>query len=205
MALAVVVLVLAGIGTAVWLTSRSRSESAQAGRSSTRQPGVVLPTSSPPSPSPSSASASVPPPDAGTFRDGTLIVTAAAGQSPDYVPVASFVNSYFAAINQHDYYSYASLLGPLEAANISQGSFDRGYAGTSDSRETLQAITDSGEGSDVIARVTFTSHQLPDAENNEEDCTKWRISLYLEHDVDSYLLDQAPSTYHASQAPCLAA
>jgi hypothetical protein len=132
---------------------------------------------------------------------GPLAVTAAAERAPEASAVARFVNSYFSAINTHDYASYLALLSPPLQQGMTQASFDSGYPGTFDSHATLRGV--STDGSTVTARLAFTSHQRPDAADHFEGCTRWRISLFLEQGPEGYVISSnAPPGYHAWSAPC---
>jgi hypothetical protein len=147
-------------------------------------------TSGPSSPLPASSSI------------GQVTIAAAVSQDPNASSVATFLNQYFTAINDHDYQSYVSLLSPQEAQGLTQEQFDNGYGSTSDSAETLVGISTAANG-DLIASVAFTSHQDPaESPNQDESCTDWNISLFLEQGGGGYLLDQPPSSYHASYQAC---
>jgi hypothetical protein len=202
--LVVIIVVVLAIGAVAGIRLAGRHKPSSANAVPIAAPSVTAPASpgqeSSPSPSPSASPATSSASVAGTTRDGTLTITAAAEQNPAASLVASFLNSYFAAINTHDYQGYLALLGPQLQQGLSQASFDSGYAATSDSRETLAGI--SVADGDLVARVRFTSHQDPDAADHEEDCTKWRISLFLQEDTAGYLIDPAPPGYHARSAPC---
>lgn len=200
-ALAIGVLVV-GAGAAVWLTSRPGPSQNGAATADSTSPASLAT-------SPSSASgATSAPPDAtggtgsGQGSDqGGVHVAAAAAQSPDAQSVASFLDSYFTAINAHDYQAYSALLTSALQQGLTQASFDRGYRGTADSAESLVNISQAADG-DMAATVTFTSQQNPDQANHEEACTDWRISLFLTQSGNSYLIDRPPAGYHAASAPC---
>jgi hypothetical protein len=198
----VVVVLAAGAGTGIWLAGRHQPSPSSGtpitAPSATEPASPGLSSSAPSSPSASPATSS--PSTAGTTSDGALTITAAAEQDPAASSVGSFLNSYFSAINTHDYQSYLALLSPQLQQGMSQASFDSGYAATADSRATLVAI--SAANGDVVAQVRFTSHQDPNAGNHEESCTKWRISLFLEGGSGGYLIDPAPPGYHAGSAAC---
>jgi hypothetical protein len=153
-----------------------------------------VPTSSPSSlPStPSSAISSV----------GQVTISADLSQDPDASSVATFLNQYFTAINNHDYQSYISLLSSQDGQDLTQERFDSGYGSTVDSAETLLGISTAANG-DLVASVTFTSHQNPaDSPDQQESCTDWNISLFLEQDAGGYLVEEPPSSYHASYQAC---
>jgi hypothetical protein len=128
-------------------------------------------------------------------------MTSEAAQDPDASSVEAFLDQYFSAINAHSYQTYVELLSPQLQEQLSQTSFDQGYQGAADSAEQLASISDEANG-DTAAAVTFVSHQHPDAANNEESCTDWDITLFLEQNGDGYLIDEAPPGYHAASTPC---
>jgi hypothetical protein len=196
-ALAIGVLVV-GAGAAVWLTSRpGPAQNGSPTADSTSPAGLATSQSS------TSGATSAPPAAAdGTGSgQGGVHVAATAAQSPDAQSVASFLDSYFTAINAHDYQAYSALLTSALQQGLTQASFDRGYRGTADSAESLVNISQAADG-DVAATVTFTSQQNPDQANHEEACTDWRISLFLTQSGNSYLIDRPPAGYHAASAPC---
>jgi hypothetical protein len=144
--------------------------------------------------------ADTPAPDPGR-PSGPVAMTAAAAGDADAPAILSFLDSYFTAINTHDYQAYDALLSPQLQQEITQPAFDSGYQGTSDSAETLAGVSAASSG-DTAAAVTFTSHQDPDAADNDESCTDWQITLYLQPGDSGYLIDPPPQGYHAVSAPC---
>jgi hypothetical protein len=204
--IALVILVVLVLTVGAWAGIRlaSRHQPSAVGRAPITAPAAVPSTepatgSSVPS-SPTASPTASSPSAAGITSVGPLAVTAAAERAPEASAVASFINSYFSAINAHDYTSYLSLLSP-PLQRLTQAEFDSGYPATVDSHETLLGI--SAAGGAVTARVTFTSHQRPDAADHFEGCTKWRISLFLEQGTEGYVIgDHSPPGYHAGSAPC---
>ena len=121
--------------------------------------------------------------------------------NPAAPQVEALVASYFAAINAHNYQSYASLLTPSAAQNITQAQFNSGYGSTSDSNMTLTTISNPGPDS-VAAALTFTSRQLPADSPDHSSCDDWQITLYLQVNGNSYLIGLPPVGYQASYATC---
>jgi hypothetical protein len=115
--------------------------------------------------------------------------------------VARLLNSYFTAINQHDYQAYVALLDPAAAARETPARFARGYGTTTDSGATLTSITDLGGGRKA-ASVTFTSHQAPSASPDASSCDVWSITLFLRPDAGGYLIRHPPSDYQAIFHSC---
>lgn len=203
-AVAGVVLVV-GLGGGAWYAFGRSSSPASAASSPTdpaaaatsQAPGSSLaggtatPGSSPATPaSQLSTSASVP---------GPVTVDAAAAGSAAAPPVAVFLDQYFNAINAHDAQSYDALLG--SQTQLTQAQFDQGYGSTADTNEVLHSVDPAADG-DLVAQVTFTSHQNADTSASHSTCTSWTISLYLEAANSSYLIDKPPSGYHADFASC---
>lgn len=197
-AVVAVVFVAGGVAGATQLHFGHHAPRTEAVRNSgeaTRMTPLPTQDGSGPAPSPSSPSPSI-------TMVGQVTVSAEASQDPDAASVATFLGQYFDAINTHDYQSYMSLLTAPEQQGLTQEQFDNGYDSTTDSAETLLSISTATDG-DLVANVTFTSHQDPaDSPNQQESCTDWKISLFLEQDGGGYLIDQPPPTYHAFYAAC---
>lgn len=167
-----------------------------------RNASASTPIAAPPSQDGSADVASPTEPAPQSSSPGQVTIGPAASQDPDASLVAAFVGQYFSAINAHDYQAYLSLLSPQAQQGLTQEQFDRGYRSTADSAETLVNISTAANG-DLEAAVTFTSHQNPaDSPDKTESCTDWKISLFLTQSGNGYLIDAAPSGYHASYAAC---
>jgi hypothetical protein len=119
-------------------------------------------------------------------------------QQADAAPVASFVDTYFTAINHHDYGLYISLLQPR--LRPTAGQFYSGYRGSHDSHATLTGLSPTANG--VAATVTFTSHQPASNSPTHTRCTAWTITLYLRSRGGSYRIMSAPPGYHAQYQAC---
>jgi hypothetical protein len=128
-------------------------------------------------------------------------MSASAAQAPGAASVAAFVSEYFTAINAHHYHAFKVLHIPQIQADMTRAGFNSGYPGTVDTAVRLVGISTVADG-DTAAALTFTSHQRPNAADNEEPCTTWQISLFLTQDGGGYLIDQAPEGYQAVSAPC---
>ncbi|HZR48617.1 MAG TPA: hypothetical protein VFB06_03780 [Streptosporangiaceae bacterium] len=200
--------VLTGAGTGGWLLASHLGNHgaslrlAPAAAEHTTAAVTTAPASSPDGVSPSAALSTTPPqPVPQTV--GTVTLSQDVTQDSDAQPVAAFLNQYFGAINSHDYQSYRALLSPPLQEGLTQAQFASGYRTTADSAETLTGISTAGDG-DLAADVTFTSHQDPaDSVDQTQSCTDWAITLFLSPDGNgSYLIDQQPSSYHASYQAC---
>jgi hypothetical protein len=114
---------------------------------------------------------------------GTVTVTPAAAVQPHVHPVVMLLESYFSAINQHDFPAYSSLFMP--AIRATMHSFDAGYQSTRDSRATLTGLAATGpEG--LAATVTFVSHQNPADSPDHAACNRWHITVFLKSDGHDY-------------------
>jgi hypothetical protein len=124
-----------------------------------------------------------------------------AASSPHETAVLSFLVSYFTAINDHDFTAYQQLFDPELRAAESQTAFSAGYGTTTDSAITLTSIGVIGTG-ELVAEVTFVSHQQPAASPTDSACTAWTVSLYLLQHDGSYELQQPSAGYQASYTAC---
>jgi hypothetical protein len=181
-ATATLIVLIVAAGTVALALIRPRPAIAHA---PARTPHVIAPSSPVPS-----ASAGIP---------VTLAESAAA--SPYQAGVLAFVSRYFAAINRHDFGAYERLFGPALRANLSATAFGSGYGTTTDIRITLRAIGVLS-ASEVVAQVTFTSHQQPATSPTNSVCTAWNVSLFLARQLRGYLLQQPPPWYQASFTAC---
>jgi hypothetical protein len=213
---------LAGIGVGAWLIvehsgSQTTAQSQQnpqtggpitspggagspaaVGSPAGSSPGAGIPTEGSPdvgSPGPGSV-----PPSGSTPSPGAVAIAPALADNPAAPTIAAFLDQYFAAINTHDYQAYVALLSP-QAQGMTQSQFDTGYGSSTDTGETLKAISAAANG-DSVAQVTFTSHQSAAQSATNSTCTIWNVSLYLVPNAGSYLIDNPPSGYHAEYAAC---
>jgi hypothetical protein len=190
-----IVLVAGGIGAA-WLFGRHKPSSVTGSTLGSTSPAAPPATSAPngsPSPPPLSPSANP--------GQAVVTVTGAAAQDSVASSVAAVLDKYFSAINSHQYHAYKGLLALQLQQGLTRASFNSGYQGTIDSAIRLINISSAADG-DTQAVLKFTSHQAPNAANNQESCTKWHISLFLVQGGGGYLIDPPPPGYHAASAPC---
>jgi hypothetical protein len=150
--------------------------------------------------SPTTSSSPTASPTVSPTPSGVAVGQGVAGNAAE-PGVVAFLNSYFKAINAHDYAAYNALLEPQLQQNDTQSSFDNGYGTTHDSAETLTSIAGTGGGGEA-ATVSFTSHQSAADSATNSTCTSWIITLYLEPNGQGYLDGPAPSGYHASFQAC---
>jgi hypothetical protein len=139
---AVAIVVLGAAGGAYALLTNHGHEKA-AGRRPTTASIAASQATSASAAQPTSAPAS------STASSGTTVAVApGAASNPAAPQVTALVNSYFTAIDQHDYSAYASLFDQQMQQQNPESSFDSGYATTTDSAETLtgNSDTDSGRG-----------------------------------------------------------
>jgi len=195
-AVAVIAFLAVGGGAYALVANHSHGSSPTPPTQSASIPATQSAPSSPTAPTtapPTSASAS-------TSSGSTVAVSAAAAGNAAAPQVTAFLNSYFTAINAHDYQAYDSLLDQ-QLQPYPQSAFESGYGTTTDSNETLNSITDTGSGGEA-ASVTFTSHQQPAESPDHSSCDQWSITLFLVPNGSGYLDGKAPSTYHAAYQAC---
>jgi hypothetical protein len=131
-----------------------------------------------------------------------MTIASAAAQNPGASPVADFIGTYFSAIGSRDYAAYMSLFTARDRPALTPSQFASNYQTTTDSGETLAGLSDLADG-DVLAEVTFTSHQAAaESATGTQSCTDWTVSFYLVPTGGSYLIDQPPAGYHAVYAAC---
>ena len=190
-----IVLVVGGTGAA-WLFGRHKPPSGRGATQGSTLPTTPLATSTPSSPPSPSATPSSP------VNPGQATVTVTGAAAASSGAETALLDEYFTAINTHRYHAYRVLFVAQLQQSLTRGSFSSGYQGTVDSAIRLIRVSAAADG-DAQAVLKFTSHQTPDAANNEESCTKWNISLFLTQDGDGgYLIDLPPPGYHAVSAPC---
>jgi hypothetical protein len=169
-------------GIAAWQVGQMHSRAPARNTSLTgRSTGRARPGHSQrPAATPARATASPSGPPAG---QGTVTVTPAAAAQPHVDPVVMLLDSYFSAINQHDFPAYSSLFIP--AIRATMHNFGPGYQSTRDSRATLTGLARTGpEG--LAALVTFVSHQNPADSPDHAACDRWHITVFLKSDGPGY-------------------
>jgi hypothetical protein len=198
---AVAVVVLAGGGgTLVWAASRhprAAAVSLRHGRTAHARPTTGT---SQPSVSPAQSSSSGAAPSPSSTSPAFEVAPGVAG-SATAPQVEALVASYFAAINEHNYQNYVSLLAPSVSQGMTPTQFKSGYGSTTDSNMVLTDIFSAGSDS-VAATVTFISRQLPADSPDSSSCDKWQITLYLQPDGGGYLIGPPPDSYHSSYRAC---
>jgi hypothetical protein len=206
-----------GAGVAIILASSSpdKSVSLSAGQTPLTQPASSqnprttasasqAPSSPPPSAVSSGSGLGSPPPSAssaGSPSETTVSVAPGVANDPDVQSVTTLLQSYFTAINQHDFAAYSSLLAASTARQNPASVFASGYGSTTDTDATLTAIS-TANSPDLAATVMFTSHQQPTESPDNSACDNWTITLYLVPGGSGYLITTPPSSYHAQYSPC---
>jgi hypothetical protein len=190
------VIVLAGGGTAAALVLTSHHGGKNPQASGTTKAAPTTSTSPSPSQSPTTASPSP------SKTPGLIQVAPGVAGNPQTPQIAAMLYMYFNAINSRDYFGYYDLLSPQQQQQTSQSQFSKGFATTKDGSETLQSLS-PGPGGTTVAMVTFTSHQNPaNSVDGHQSCTRWRISLYLQHVGNGYVIGKPPSSYRAGYSAC---
>jgi hypothetical protein len=127
-----------------------------------------------------------------------VAVAASAAQGPDEPHVLQFLQTYFTAINNHDYGRYAPLV--MSAQRPTPAQFQNGFSTTTDSAATLTALAPTPTG--VAATLSFTSHQSPSQSPTSTNCNRWRITLFLQPHGGGYRIGPAETGYHAHYRAC---
>ncbi len=112
-----------------------------------------------------------------------MTVTPAVAVQPHVHRVVMLLNTYFSAINQHDFQAYSSLFIPAIRAGMHN--FGAAYQSTRDSRARLTGLAATGPHG-LAAMVTFVSHQNPAESPDHAACDRWHITLFLKRKGASY-------------------
>jgi hypothetical protein len=134
-----------------------------------------------------------------TGSDAVAIAPALAG-APDAQAVAALLKTYFGAINSHNYGAYSALFVPDIRESVQN--FNAGYLSTIDSGAMLVGLSSTGQ--ELVATVTFTSHQNPADSPNNATCDKWDVVLSLSGTGTgtTYLIGRSPAGYTPSVHAC---
>ena len=124
-----------------------------------------------------------PSPSGSPAGPGIVTITPAAAVQPHVHPVVMLLDSYFSAINEHDFPAYSSLFIPALRAALHD--FGAGYQSTRDSRARLTGLAVTGPQG-LAAMVTFVSHQNPADSPDHTACDRWHITLFLKGDGHVY-------------------
>ena len=151
-----------------------------------------------PAVSPSTASQASPASGAQDTGPATVAIAPTASQQTSAPQVATFLETYFQAINTRDYSLYSSLYEPALRPTLQQ--FQNGYRSTHDSGAVLTDLSPTAIG--LAATVSFTSHQQPADSATGTSCTSWNITLYLEPLGSTYQIVHPPDGYHAQYQAC---
>jgi hypothetical protein len=174
---------LGTLGAAAWQVGHIRSQAPGAGTSlAARASGTGRPAGPPdPGPSPARAASSVSP-GAPAASAAVTVAPAVAGQL-HADRVVTLLDSYFSAINQHDFPAYRSLFIPAIQAGMNN--FGASYQSTRDSRARLTGLAATGPQG-LAAMVTFVSHQDRAASPDHAACNRWHITLFIKRDGRGY-------------------
>jgi hypothetical protein len=199
--LLVIVLLAAG-GSALALRLRSHGGTAAPGHSATAsQPPSPQPSPPQVTPTPAHSTARPSPSAVPPVGRVTVAVAPTAAREPAAASVASFLTSYFTAINAHDYQRFLPLLDPQMQKIETAQRFAAGFRSTTDSGAVLIGLSPVSGGR-LAAIVQFTSHQSPADSPDHLACTHWTITLYLRPNGAGYLLGVPPPGYQASHQSC---
>jgi len=181
-------------GAAAWQVRALHSRLHHAAAS---QPTSRTPPSDPARPSATAHTGSAGP--AAGASGGLVSVAAGAAGRPHAGAVLTLLDSYFTAINDHDFPAYRRLFIPAIQAGMRH--FGAGYASTVDSAATLTGLIVTGPAG-LAARVTFTSHQKPAASPDHAACDHWDITLFVRHRAGRYQIRRPQPGFPQSVRAC---
>jgi hypothetical protein len=200
-----VILLLAAGGFALAVKIRSpggRAAAAPSRNAPANQPqGASAQPSAPVTRAVAGATSRPSPPGSPPLGRATVAVASIAARNPAAASAATFLTSYFTAINGHDYQHFRPLLDRQMRQIETARRFAAGFRTTTDSGAVLIGLW-ATRGGRLTAIVQFTSHQAPADSPDHLACTRWIITLYLEPSGSGYLLGGPPARYHASRRAC---
>ena len=139
-------------------------------------------------------------PAAGPPAGGAVRIAPAVAIQPHAQQVVTVLDSYFSAINRHDFQAYRSLFIP--AIRVSLHNFGAGYQSTRDSRARLTGLAATGPLG-LAATVTFVSHQAAADSPDHAACDRWHITLFLRHNGAGYRIRRQQPGFPADTVrPC---
>lgn len=117
------------------------------------------------------------PPVAGPSTNQTVQLTPTVKSHPQAEQVRQLLQSYFDAINNHDYAAWAAVVTAPQTKNQSSDRWLQAYASTADSSIWVQSLS----GSPLRVALRFTSEQDPDLAppDLQVDCIEWALSYQL--------------------------
>ena len=139
-------------------------------------------------------------PATGLPAHGAVRIAPAVAIQPQVRQVVTVLDSYFSAINRHDFQAYRSLFIP--AIRVSLHNFGAGYQSTRDSRARLAGLAATGPQG-LAAMVTFVSHQIPADSPDHAACDRWHITVFLKHNGAGYHIRRRQPGFPADTVrPC---
>lgn len=179
--------VLVAGGTGVWAVTRHAGQAGHPAAGHAANPAPSTPAR--------------PEPTAAPAGDNLVMIAPGVAQGGAEPAVVAFLDDYFAAINDHDFPQYRSLLGAPLRKDETAADFRAGYRTTADSGATLVGLA-PGSGQAVAATITFTSHQSAADSPTRTTCTTWQTTLYLRPKGQSYVIEEPPASYRAIYRAC---
>ncbi len=178
-------------GIAAWQAGQMQSRLpvtntslAMRGGGPARAPGPGRAAASPSAASPATDSRATDPPATGSpATRGAVTVAPAVAVQPHVHRVVMLLNTYFSAINQHDFQAYSSLFIPAIRAGMHN--FGAAYNSTRDSQASLTGLSATGPHG-LAAMVTFVSHQNPAESPDHAACDRWHITLFIKRHGTTY-------------------
>jgi len=133
--------------------------------------------------------------------NSVVYVAATARSDPRAPAVATFLTRRYTDINERNFDDYWKMYTPTFRATFDPKQVAAGYRSTEIFDIQLTELGTSADGR-VAATVAFTSTQDAADAPNGQSCTHWTVGFFLRTVGGAYLIDKAPSSYHAKHAPC---
>jgi hypothetical protein len=190
--LGVVVVVLLGAGAALTITTAQKRDAAASSATPFQSP-----------PPATTAVGRVRPgdlqPAAGPSTNQTVQLSSTARSHPQAEQVRQLLQSYFDAINNHDYGAWAAVVTAPQTKNQDSARWLQAYASTVDSSIWIQSVT----GSPLRVALRFTSEQEPDLAPLDLPvaCIDWTLSYQLP-EQDGHLVVGTTVANSVSRAKC---
>ena len=187
--LGVVVVVLLGAGAALTISTAQRRTAAATADDYTAPASTAV----------ARVRSSDSQPAAGPSTNQTVQLSPKARTHPQAEQVRQLLQSYFDAINNHDYSAWAAVVTTPQTTNQDSDRWLQAYASTVDSSIWVQSLS----GNPLRVALRFTSEQDPDLAppDLQVDCIDWTLSYQLP-EQDGHLVVGTTVANSVSRAKC---
>jgi hypothetical protein len=132
-----------------------------------------------------------------------VATVSSSASSPDAPGIISGLSDYFTFVDAADYLGAYDQLGPDEQKNFTEPVFATNESSTSDSNIVLSGVTDTNQGGEDFADVTFTSHQNASQGPDGDTCDNWSLQYEMDSLPSGWVIDQTTSIGSApTSTPC---